>query len=69
MSLKDISIENYNVVIVTWSMLCVQALIEIYLQNYIFEIVIMFLLLAINVKDVKNVLTSVSVLLKRRNDK
>lgn len=66
---KDISIENYNVVIVTWSMLCVQALIEIYLQNYIFEIVIMFLLLAINVKDVKNVLTSVSVLLKRRNDK
>ena len=66
---QRISIENYNVVIVTWSMLCVQALIEIYLQNYIFEIVIMFLLLAINVKDVKNVLTSVSVLLKRRNDK
>ena len=54
---KEIKIDGYGIVLHTWGLLCVQAIIEIYLSNYILEAVIMVALLAINIKAIKHLLT------------
>ena len=53
---KDIIIERYKVVIVTWLLLCVQAFVEIYLKACVIEITLMIVMLIINKKNLYTIL-------------
>lgn len=53
---KDIIIEHYKVVIVTWLLLCVQAFVEIYLKACAIEIILMIVMLIINKKNLYTIL-------------
>lgn len=53
---KDIIIEHYKLVLVTWLLLCVQAFAEIYLKAYIIEIILMIVMLIINKKNLYAIL-------------
>ena len=53
----EIKIHGYGVVMLTWGLLCVQATVESYLSNYILEALIMVALMAINIKEMKRLLT------------
>lgn len=53
---KDILIERYKVVIVTWLLLCVQAFVEIYLKACVIEIPLMIVMLIINKKNLYTIL-------------
>ena len=53
---KDIIIECYKVVIVTWLLLCVQAFVEIYLKACVIEITLMIVMLIINKKNLYTIL-------------
>ena len=50
---KEIKIDSYGIVLITWCMLCIQAFVESYLSSYIIEVVIMTVLLMINIKPMK----------------
>lgn len=45
---QEIEIKHYGVILLTWMILCVQAITEIYLKSYLTESVIMLVLLIIN---------------------
>lgn len=47
---NDIQIEQYNVVIITWILLFVQAVIEIYTSFWFMEILLMIIMLVMNMK-------------------
>ena len=51
---KDIYIEGYLKILITWGGLCIQGVIESYFKNYYLEFIIMFILLAINIKSLKS---------------
>lgn len=53
---KAIQIDGYVCVLITWGMLCVQAIVESYLSNYFIEIAIMGILLVINAKFMKKII-------------
>ena len=54
---NEIKIDGYGIVLLTWGLLCVQATVESYLSNYTLEAVIMTVLLVINIKAMKRLLT------------
>lgn len=54
---NEIKIDGYGIVLLTWGLLLIQATVEIYLSNYILEAIIMAVLLAINIKAMKRLLT------------
>lgn len=67
---KEIKIDYYAVVLITWGMLSIQAIVESYLANYLIEVVIMAFLLIINLKLIRQLLLngkSILVLLKKKN--
>lgn len=67
---KEIKIDYYAVVLITWGMLSIQAIVESYLANYLIEVVIMVFLLIINLKLIRQLLLngkSILVLLKKKN--
>lgn len=51
---KAIKIEKYNIVLLTWGMLCVQGIVESYLSNYLIEFAIMGVLLIININPLRH---------------
>ncbi|HCR4368829.1 TPA: oligosaccharide flippase family protein, partial [Enterococcus faecium] len=50
---KDIFIKHYHIVVESWGLLFVQAIIEIYFKNYVIEIIIMIILIIINISYIK----------------
>lgn len=52
---NDIKIRNNSIIVITWVMLCVQAFIEIYINNYIVQIVLMMLMLLMNWNEVHQI--------------
>lgn len=62
---KDITIERYKVVIVTWLLLCVQAFVEIYLKACVIEITLMIVMLIINKKNLYTILCNTKELVTK----
>lgn len=56
---EDIKIEQYSIVLITWFLLCIQAIIEIIISNYIMELGLMTIMLIINWKGVSGLLKMV----------
>lgn len=52
---KDISIKGYPIVVITWILLCVQAIVEIYVGLYWIEVIIMLILFFINYSSVREI--------------
>lgn len=63
---SDIKIEKYNIVIITWVLLCLQAALEIYTSLWIVEAVIMIAMLVLNFDNMKNVSLIIRNMIKRR---
>lgn len=61
---KHIEIDRYYVVISTWILLFVQAGVEVYIQNYRIELIIMCMFFVINVHSINLLLSSGKKLLK-----
>lgn len=59
---KEININQYAIVLMTWSLLCIQSIVEIYIGLYWIEAIIMMILLAINISTVKKILQVVKQL-------
>lgn len=55
---KDIEIDGYVGVLLTWGLLCVQAFVESYFGNYVIEVVVMAVLLVINIKPLKGLIAA-----------
>ena len=58
----EININQYAIVLMTWSLLCIQSIVEIYIGLYWIEAIIMMILLAINISTVKKILQVVKQL-------
>lgn len=59
----DIKIDRYIIILSTWGLLFVQAIVECYLSNYTIEIAIMIILLVINIKPMKQLwFTSIKII-------
>lgn len=52
----DITIEKYNNTIITWGLLCLQAVLEVYVKIYWLEIVLILIILVVNRKLIKTIL-------------
>ncbi|MBQ9610337.1 MAG: polysaccharide biosynthesis protein [Lachnospiraceae bacterium] len=61
----EIKIEGYSTVLITWFLLCVQALIEIYTSLWWLEVVVMGLILIINWTVIKGIIQMGILILKR----
>lgn len=53
---KDIYIKNYYIVILTWSILFIQSIVESYFANYIIEIILIIVMLIINANQFKQLI-------------
>lgn len=63
---KNIYIEDYPIVLVTWVLLCVQAFIEIYTSYWYVEVILMLVMLWINKKQFLFVIRSLGNVIKRK---
>ena len=63
---NDIKIEKYSIIIITWLLLCLQAVVEVYTSLWIVEMVIMVVMLIMNIEEIKKVIFMISRLIKRR---
>ncbi|MEI3228022.1 MAG: oligosaccharide flippase family protein [Lachnospiraceae bacterium] len=50
---KEIEIDRYPIILLTWGLLFVQAIVENYLSNYMIEAIVMVILFAINIHPIK----------------
>lgn len=62
---SDIKIEKCNMVIITWLLLCLQAVIEIYSSLWIIEIIMVIIILIINIREIKKVFIIIPKLMKK----
>ena len=62
---NDIKIEKYGIIIITWLLLCLQAVVEVYTSLWIVEMVIMVVMLIINIEEIKKVIFMISRLIKK----
>jgi O-antigen/teichoic acid export membrane protein len=60
---KDIIIENYRYVIITWILLCIQASTEIYTDFWYVEILLMIVMFFLNYSNIRKIFY---VLIKRK---
>ena len=65
----EIRIESYGIVLITWALLCVQAVFEIYTPFWWAEIIVMILMLAINWNGIKKILSMGKNMLHGRSNK
>ena len=65
---KDIHIEGYRIILITWILLCIQAIIEVSALSWIYEIIIMAVLLVINISGIKSVIEAGLKQLKHLRD-
>lgn len=63
---NDIKIEKYSLIIITWILLCLQAVIEIYTSLWFIELILMFVMLCINYNGIKKLLKLVKNILYLR---
>lgn len=63
-----ITLKGYSVVLITWALLCLQALIEIYTPFWWIEVILMIIMLVINWSTLKDLLLSGKSLLKKKRD-
>lgn len=66
---KAIVIDRYAAVLGTWALLCIQAVIEIYLKNYIIELIVVAVLVIVNIKSITHCLYSISNNVKSKNNR
>lgn len=66
---KDICIDKYGIVLITWMMLIVQAVVEIWTSKWMIEIIIMLFLFIINIDTLKKILNMLLSLFKIKNFK
>lgn len=52
----DITIEKYNNTIITWGLLCLQAVLEVYVKIYWLEIILILIILVVNRKLIMSIL-------------
>ena len=50
----EIEITGYHIIVITWILLCVQAFIEIHIQSYVAELIIMIAMLIINSRNISS---------------
>lgn len=62
---NEIKINGYGIVLITWGLLCVQAVIEIYTLFWWAEIVLMLLMLILNRNGIKQILIMVKSMIHR----
>lgn len=55
----EIKIDNYSVVLITWCLLSVQAVIEVMCAGYVFEICLMIVMFILNFKNLKKILGNI----------
>ncbi len=65
-TMSEIIIENYSIVLLTWGLLCVQAVIDIYMFIWWIELIIIVLLLLLNWKTEIRILNSSGALLRQK---
>ena len=63
-----ITVKGYSVVLITWALLCLQALIEIYTPFWWMEIILMIIMLVMNWSTFKDLLLSGRSLLKKKGE-
>ena len=64
---KDISIDNYTIVLVTWLLLCVQAVIKIFCLPILIEIVLMVMMLLLNNKKELEMFNMLKEILRKKS--
>ena len=62
---KDIKIERYWSVLLTWILICVQGVVESYLSCYLLEMIFIFMILLLNNKLLKQLLETGKSILKK----
>lgn len=62
----EISIEAYGKVLITWLLLCGQAVLEIYTPFWWAEVILMIIMLALNWHEIKRIIKMVNPYVKRR---
>ena len=55
---KDIEVDSYYKILILWILLCLQAFIEVYIQNYFIEIIIIIIIAIMNIKLILTVIDS-----------
>ena len=63
---NEIRIERYEIVIITWILLCFQAILEIYSSLWWVEIIIMAIMLVININVVKDIFAFGTMLINKK---
>lgn len=61
----DIRLNGYKVILVTWGLLCIQAIFEIYTSLWWIEIILLAMIITINFKDVKEIFRLTRKIIKR----
>lgn len=61
---SDILIERYEEILITWGLLCVQAIVEIYTPFWYLEFLLMAIMLVVNRTSVKNIFSMILKLVK-----
>ena len=56
---KEISITRYGLVLITWVLLCIQAVIEIYTKLILVQVILMAFMLILNRREVKELFKTV----------
>ena len=65
----EIRIEGYRIALITWFLLCIQAVFEIYTPFWWAEIILMIVMLALNWNGIKQILSMGKSMLHRRSNK
>ena len=65
-----IAIKGYGIILLTWALLCIQALIEIYTSLWWIELILMALMIIINLNTIKDLWSfGISLFKKGQNAK
>ena len=63
---NEMQIQGYGIVLITWAMLCIQAVFEIYTPFWWVEIILMIVMLGINWNGIKQILSMGKSMIHRR---
>ena len=65
---NDIEIKKYRLIIITWILLCLQAVFELYTTFWIGEVILMFVMFLLNSDSMMNIFFMINKMLKRKVD-
>ena len=63
-----IEIDGYGRVLITWALLCAQALVEIYLPYWWLEVILMAIMLIININTIKDLLSFGTSMIRKKGE-